>query len=161
MDQTLAAGAATTNEFLTLRLGNEEYGVEILKVQEIRGCDAVTAIAHAPEFLRGVIDLRGIIVPIVDMRIKFGLPSAEYNEFTVVIILMIASRVVGIVVDGVSDVITLQPEEIRPIPELGSAVDTRYILGIGKRAERMVILLDIERLMTSAEMQLIDAAPAA
>lgn len=95
------------NEYLTFRLGAEEYGVDILKVQEIRGYDAITQIANAPVFVKGVINLRGVIVPIVDMRIKFALGDAEYDQFTVVIILNVAGRVVGIVVDAVSDVISL------------------------------------------------------
>jgi len=149
-------GTQGSGEFLTFTLGDEEYGVEILKVQEIRGYDTVTSIAHAPEFIKGVINLRGLIVPIVDMRIKFALGKVEYNEFTVVIILNIANRVVGIVVDSVSDVITLGAEQVRPAPQLGAAVDTAYILGLGSLDERMIILVDIERLMTQPEMALID-----
>lgn len=145
------------NEFLTFSLGQEEYGIDILKVQEIRGYDAVTYIANAPEFIKGVINLRGIIVPIVDMRIKFNLGNVEYNEFTVVIILNIAHRVVGMVVDGVSDVTTLKPEEIKPAPEFGTGLDTQYLLGLGTVDERMLILVDIERLMGSRDMELIDA----
>lgn len=149
-------GGGGSGEFLTFTLGQEEYGVEILKVQEIRGYDTVTSIAHAPEFIKGVINLRGLIVPIVDMRIKFALGKVEYNEFTVVIILNIANRVVGIVVDSVSDVITLTSGQIRPAPQLGAAVDTAYILGLGSLDERMIILVDIERLMTQPDMALVD-----
>ena len=157
MSEAMHTGGAQGNgEFLTFTLGDEEYGVEILKVQEIRGYDTVTSIAHAPEFIKGVINLRGLIVPIVDMRIKFALGRVEYNEFTVVIILNVANRVVGIVVDSVSDVITLSPDQIRPAPQLGAAVDTAYILGLGSLDERMIILVDIERLMTQPEMALVD-----
>lgn len=145
-----------TNEFLTFRLGEEEYGIEILKVQEIRGYDAITQIANAPEFIKGVVNLRGIIVPIIDLRIKFRLGSADYDQFTVVIILNVAGRVMGIVVDGVSDVITLGNEQIRPTPELGSVIDTEYIMGLGTVDERMLILVDIEKLMRSRDMGLID-----
>lgn len=145
------------NEFLTFRLGSEEYGIDILKVQEIRGYDAVTTIANAPDFIKGVINLRGTIVPIVDLRIKFNLGKVEYDQFTVVIILNLSSRIVGVVVDSVSDVLTLQAEQIRPAPEFGSAVDTRYVMGIGALDERMLILVDIERLMTGEEMGLVDA----
>ena len=145
------------NEFLTFTLGQEDYGIDILKVQEIRGYDAVTHIANAPEFIKGVINLRGIIVPIVDMRIKFNLGNVEYNQFTVVIILNIASRVVGMVVDGVSDVTTLKSEEIKPAPEFGTGLDTQYLLGLGTVGERMLILVDIERLMGSRDMELIEA----
>ena len=145
---------------LTFTLGDEEYGIDILKVQEIRGYDAVTTIANTPEFIKGVINLRGIIVPIVDMRIKFNLGKVEYNEFTVVIILNVANRVVGMVVDGVSDVITLTPEQIKPAPEFGSAIDTKYVMGLGTVDDRMLILVDIEKLMTSRDMELVEVAAA-
>lgn len=145
-------------ELLTFTLGSEEYGIDILKVQEIRGYDAVTTIANSPEFIKGVINLRGIIVPIVDMRIKFKLGKVTYDQTTVVIILNIAKRVVGMVVDGVSDVTTLQPEQIKPAPEFGSSLDTQYLLGLGTLDERMIILVDIERLMSSRDMELIEAA---
>ena len=143
------------NEFLTFRLGSEEYGIEILKVQEIRGYDAITQIANAPDFIKGVVNLRGIIVLIIDMRIKFRLGSATYDQFTVVIILNVAGRVMGIVVDGVSDVINLQAEQIRPAPELGSVIDTEYITGLGTVDERMLILIDIEKLMSCSDLGLI------
>jgi purine-binding chemotaxis protein CheW len=152
------AAEADGREFLTFRLGAEEYGIEILKVQEIRGWEVPTAIANTPAFIKGVINLRGIIVPIVDLRLKFGLGEAKYDGFTVVIILSVARRVVGIVVDAVSDVITLAPQQIRPAPEFGAALDTRYITGLGTAGERMLILADIERLMTSKDMQLVDHA---
>ena len=145
-----------TNEFLTFRLGGEEYGMDILKVQEIRGYDSITQIANAPEFIKGVVNLRGIIVPIIDMRIKFKLDQAEYDQFTVVIILNVAGRVMGIVVDGVSDVISLDMEQMRPTPEFGSVIDTEYIMGLGTVEERMLILVDIEKLMGSTDMGLID-----
>jgi purine-binding chemotaxis protein CheW len=144
------------NEFLTFRLGGEEYGMEILKVQEIRGYDSITQIANAPEFIKGVVNLRGIIVPIIDMRIKFRLGEANYDQFTVVIILNVAGRVMGIVVDGVSDVISLETEQMRPTPGFGSVIDTEYIMGLGTVDERMLILIDIEKLMGSDDMGLID-----
>jgi purine-binding chemotaxis protein CheW len=147
--------AGGVSEFLTFRLGNEEYGIDILRVQEIRGYDAVTPIANSPDFLKGVINLRGTIVPIVDLRIKFGVGKAEYDQFTVVIILNIGNRVVGIVVDSVSDVTTLNSDQIRPTPELGGAVDTTYIRGLSPIEERMLILLDIEKMMLSREMGLV------
>ena len=146
-----------SREVLSFRLGDEQYGIDILKVQEIRGCDAVTRIANTPEFIKGVIDLRGLIVPIIDMRVKFNLNEAAYNEFTVVIILTLADRVVGIVVDSVNDVLMFSPEQIRAVPELGSAVGGNYISGVASAGESLILLLDIERLMSSAEMQLVDA----
>ena len=153
-----AAGAAQANEFLSFRLGKEEYGMEILKVQEIRSWEQPTTIANAPAFIKGVINLRGVIVPIVDMRIKFNLGSAAYDQFTVVIILNVAGRIVGMVVDSVSDVITLAAEQIRPAPDFSSTFDTQYITGLGTVENRMLILVDIEKLMTSADMALMDAA---
>jgi purine-binding chemotaxis protein CheW len=144
------------DEFLTFRLGPEEYGIEILKVQEIRGYDSITQIANAPEFIKGVVNLRGIIVPIIDMRIKFRLGTADYDQFTVVIILNVVGRVMGIVVDGVSDVLTLEAEQMRPTPGFGSVIDTEYIMGLGTVEDRMLILIDIEKLMGSSDMGLID-----
>ncbi|WP_199710824.1 chemotaxis protein CheW [Noviherbaspirillum cavernae] len=143
-------------EALAFKLGSEEYGINILKVQEIRGYDAVTKIANAPEFIKGVVNLRGVIVPIVDMRIKFNLGTPTYDQFTVVIILNIGERVVGMVVDSVSDVITLPAEQIKPAPEMGTALNTDYLIGLGTIDQRMVILVDIDRLMSSTEMGLIE-----
>ncbi|MEN3366873.1 MAG: purine-binding chemotaxis protein CheW [Burkholderiales bacterium] len=143
-------------EFLAFTLGKEEYGIHILKVQEIRGYENVTRIANAPEFIKGVVNLRGIIVPIVDMRIKFKLGEPTYDQFTVVIILNIGGRVVGMVVDSVSDVTTLSPEQIKPAPEMGTVLNTDYLIGLGTLDERMLILVDIDRLMSSDEMGLIE-----
>lgn len=146
-------------EYLSFSLGNEEYAVDILKVQEIRGYDAVTTIVNAPEFIKGVINLRGTIVPIVDMRIKFHLGEVTYNEFTVVIVLNLAGgRVVGMVVDGVSEVMTLPPGDIRPVPPMGSVVTTEYLTGLAAVGTRMIILIDIEKLMNSPEMGLVEIA---
>lgn len=152
-----AAVETEGREFLSFRLGAEEYGIDILKVQEIRGWESPTVIANTPAFIKGVINLRGIIVPIVDLRLKFNLGNATYDAFTVVIILSVAKRVVGIVVDAVSDVITLAPQQIRPAPEFGGTLDTRFITGLGTAGERMLILADIERLLTSKDMQLVDS----
>jgi purine-binding chemotaxis protein CheW len=143
-------------EFLAFTLGKEEYGIDILKVQEIRGYETVTRIANAPDFIKGVVNLRGIIVPIVDMRIKFQLGEPTYDQFTVVIILNIGGRVVGMVVDSVSDVITLSPEQIKPAPEMGTALNTDYLIGLGTLDQRMLILVNIDKLMSSNEMGLID-----
>jgi purine-binding chemotaxis protein CheW len=148
--------ARSAMEFLAFKLGGEEYGIDILKVQEIRGYDAVTRIANAPEFIKGVVNLRGIIVPIVDMRIKFNLGTPTYDQFTVVIILNIGNRIMGMVVDSVSDVVTLASEQIKPAPEMGTGLNTDYITGLGAIDERMLILVDIDRLMSSAEIGLLD-----
>ncbi len=163
MDQSPSNSSGTSisaNEFLTFTLGKEEYGIPILNVQEIRGYEAVTALANLPEFIKGMVNLRGIIVPIVDMRIKFNLDHADYTELTVVIILNVANRVIGMVVDGVSDVITLKNDQIKPAPEFGSAIDTKYVMGLGTVDERMLILVDIEKLMTSQDMELVEKVAA-
>jgi len=153
------AAPVRRQEFLTFRLGSESYAIDILKVQEIRGWEAPTAIANSPDFIKGVINLRGVIVPILDLRVKFRLSQATYDEFTVVIILNVASRVVGVVVDSVSDVLSLPEEAIRAAPEFASsAFDTRYITGLATVDEQLLILLDIEKLMTGADMALVDSA---
>ncbi|WP_447936803.1 chemotaxis protein CheW [Thermomonas fusca] len=149
-----SAKAATAGEFLTFTLGQEEYGVDILKVQEIRGYDAVTRLPDAPEYIKGVINLRGTIVPVIDMRVKFRL-EAKVDALTVMIVLNVANRVVGMVVDSVSDVVQLTAEQIRAMPEVGTGIDRRFLTGIGALDERMLILLDIEGLMTSTEMGLV------
>ncbi|XTZ39332.1 chemotaxis protein CheW [Salmonella enterica] len=147
------------HEYLVFRLGKEEYGIEILKVQEIRGYDRVTRIANTPDFIAGVTNLRGVIVPIVDLRVKFELNSAEFDDKTVVIVLSLnSSRVVGIVVDGVSDVLSLDAAQIKPAPDYTVTLATQYLLGLGSLNERMLILVDIEKLLNSEEMQLIDMA---
>ena len=153
---TQGEAATGGGEYLTFSLGAEEYGVDILKVQEIRGYESVTRIANTPAFIKGVVNLRGIIVPIVDMRIKFRLSEAQYNELTVVIVLNVAGRVVGMVVDGVSDVVRLSGEQIRPAPDFSSSFDVKYITGLGTVDERMLILVDIEKLMSGADMALMD-----
>jgi len=142
-----AVEQSEVREYLSFRLGTEEYALEILKVQEIRNYEAATAIANAPAFIKGVINLRGVIVPIADLRVLLGLPSAEYTPFTVVIVLNLDNATVGVVVDAVSDVVALQADQIRPAPEFSGNVDTRYVTGLGTLANRMLILADIERLL--------------
>ena len=151
-----SAKDVSTDEFLAFTLGKEEYGIHILKVQELRGYETPTRIANAPDFIKGVVNLRGIIVPIVDMRIKFNLGTPTYDQFTVVIILNINGRVVGMVVDSVSDVITLSTDQIKPAPEMGTALNTDYLIGLGTLEQRMLILVDIDKLMSSSEMGLIE-----
>ena len=153
------AGVSTSlREFLAFKLGPEEYGIDILRVQEIRSYEAPTRIANAPAFIKGVVNLRGVIVPVVDMRLKFNLERADYDASTVVIVLNIGNRVVGMVVDAVSDVITLTPDQLRPVPEFSSAVEAEHLLAIGAVGERMLILVDIEKLMSSAEMGLVNSS---
>jgi len=155
MGKNAGSKASGAREYLTFRLGDEEYGIDILKVQEIRGYEQPTRIANAPEFIKGVVNLRGTIVPIVDMRLKFNCSTVEYNSFTVVIILNLRNRVVGIVVDSVSDVMELAPEAIRPAPDIESAIDNGCILGLGSVSDRMLILLDIEKQMSNVDMGLV------
>jgi purine-binding chemotaxis protein CheW len=145
-------------EVLSFRLGGEEYAISILKVQEIRGYDNVTRIASAPDYLKGVVNLRGIIVPIVDMRIKFNVGDPTYDAFTVVIVLNINGHTIGVVVDSVSDVVTLTPDQIKAAPDLGSSVAAEYLQGLGTVGERMLILLDIDKLLSSEDMGLLAAA---
>jgi purine-binding chemotaxis protein CheW len=152
----VSADAATSiREFLAFKLGSEEYGIDILRVQEIRSYEPPTRMANAPEFIKGVINLRGVIVPIIDMRLKFHLDKVDYDAFTVVIVLNIGKQVIGMVVDGVSDVITLTPEQLRPVPQFSSAIGSDHLLAIGSVQDRMLILLNIEKLMSSAEMGLV------
>jgi purine-binding chemotaxis protein CheW len=159
-DYSSAASSNNALEFLAFHLGGEEYGIDIQKVSEIRGYEAVTRIANAPDFIKGVTNLRGIIVPIIDMRIKFQLGTPTYDAFTVVIILNIGARVVGMVVDSVSDVITLSAQQVKPAPEMGSAFNTDYLIGLGTLDERMLILIDIDKLMSSQEMGLVETLAA-
>jgi purine-binding chemotaxis protein CheW len=159
-----AAGvpAALPTEYLSFRLGGEEYGIDILRVQEIRSYEVPTRIANAPHFIKGVVNLRGVIVPIIDLRLKFACETVEYTDFTVVIVLNVHGRVIGAVVDAVSDVLALSADNIKPAPQLNASLDAGYITGIGcvknGEAERMLILTDIEALMSSAEIGLMDTA---
>ncbi|WP_110665494.1 chemotaxis protein CheW [Salinicola halophilus] len=158
---TQASAAASVNdaasrEYLVFSLGEEEYAVDILKVQEIRGYENVTRIANVPAFIKGVTNLRGVIVPIIDLRLKFNLDNVEYGGQTVVIVVNVANRIVGIVVDGVSDVMSLTQEQIKPAPEFGVTLSSDYLNGIGSLDDRMLVLVDIEKLLTHEEMQLVE-----
>ena len=148
------SSSPSSQEFLTFTLGDEHYALDILTVKEIRGYESVTKIANAPAFIKGVINLRGDIVPIVDLRIKFSVGEATYNEFTIVIVLHIHNRIVGIVVDGVSDVVNLKSDQIRPPPNFGVAFDSRYLLGLATVNDQMIIVVDISELISSEEMGL-------
>ena len=156
--QPRAATTEATREVLVFVLGDEEYGVDILKVQEIRGYDKVTPIPSAPDYLKGVVNLRGVIVPVIDMRVKFKLAEVRYDSFTVVVILRIAGRVIGLVVDGVSDVVRFAESEVKAAPQLGSVVDGSFIAGLATQGERMVLLLDIEKLLSSGELNILRAS---
>ncbi|MEI8158648.1 MAG: chemotaxis protein CheW [Burkholderiales bacterium] len=155
MEKIDEMASSEAREYLTFRLDQEEYGIDILKVQEIRGYEPPTRVANAPDFIKGVVNLRGTIVPIVDMRLKFNCSKVEYNTFTVVIILNLRSRIVGVVVDSVSDVMELPPDSIKAAPDIDSVIDSGAVLGLGSLGERMLILLDIERLMAAPDMGLV------
>src|SRR5512141_220066 len=154
--QATTAVREATREVLVFVLGREEYAVDILKVQEIRGYEKVTPIPAAPDYLKGVVNLRGIIVPVIDMRVKFGLADPRYDSFTVVIILRLAQRTIGIVVDAVSDVVGLARDDVKPAPQLGTLVDSSFIAGLGTQDDRMVLLLDIEKLLSSGALNLLN-----
>ncbi|MCX7240772.1 MAG: chemotaxis protein CheW [Burkholderiales bacterium] len=158
MEKMDELATAAPREYLTFRLDQEEYGIDILKVQEIRGYEPPTRVANAPEFIKGVINLRGTIVPIVDMRLKFNCAKAEYSAFTVVIVLNLRNRIVGIVVDSVSDVMELPADSLKAAPDIESAIDSDAVIGLGALADRMLILLDIEKLMSATDMGLVSAA---
>lgn len=160
MPSELQGSASTmpTREFLTFVLGDETYALDIMTVKEIRGYEATTKIANAPDFIKGVINLRGDIVPIIDLRIKFGIGEPTYNEWTIVIMLNIHERIVGIVVDGVSDVMNLEDEEVKPAPEFGVAFDSKYLHGLATLEDHMVIIVDIEALISSDELGLFETA---
>ena len=149
------ANGAGKQQFLSFQLGAEEYGIDILRVQEIRAYEKATRIPNTPEFIKGVINLRGVIVPVIDLRMKFGLAVVEYNEMTVVVVLNVADRTIGVVVDKVSDVLALAPGDIRPAPEFTARVENAFVRGLATVDERMLIIADIERLMTGADMALV------
>ena len=154
------AAREATREVLVFVLGSEEYAVDILKVQEIRGFDKVTPIPAAPAYLKGIVNLRGVIVPVIDLRLKFQLPEPRYDATTVMVVLRLAGRVIGVVVDGVSDVVRLAPSDVKAAPQLGTVVDGSYIAGLATQDDRMILLMDIEKLLSSAELNLLAQAAA-
>ncbi len=156
--QGQAQKGADAGQFLTLRLGKEEYAIDILRVQEIRSYEEPTRMVNAPSFIKGVVNLRGVIVPIIDLRMKLNLDTVEYNEFTVVIILNVRGTVIGAVVDSVSDVVTLTADAIKPAPQFEAALDARFITGLANVGERMLIVMNMEALMSNAEMGMLASA---
>ena len=147
-----------TKQHLTFILGGEEYGVDILKVQEIRGWEPATPIPNTPDFVLGVINLRGIVVPIIDLRLRFALPSAEFGPLTVVVIAKVVQgdkeRIVGLVVDEISDVYSVLESEIKEAPEMGGVLATEYINGLTTVDEKMIILLNVDLLVNSGVLEL-------
>lgn len=143
--------AADLNQFLTFTLQSEEYGIEILRVQEIKGFSRITPIPNAPRYVKGVLNLRGAVVPVVDLRCKFGMPETEYNQFTVIIVVTVGKRIVGLVVDAVSDVLNIGRKDVDPPPELGAGVDTSFLTGMAKSGDKLIALLNIDRLLGHEE----------
>ena len=147
-------------QYLTFNLAEEYYGVDILKVQEIKGYTNVTKIPNTPDYLKGVLNLRGTIVPIVDLRMKFGMGVTEPTSFTVVVVVNVRNRVMGFLVDAVSDVLDLNAKDIQPPPELGTTVDITFVAGIGNSNDHLVTLLDIDRVLTDDEVKAVAEIPA-
>jgi purine-binding chemotaxis protein CheW len=157
---TKGAGfAAEVNQYLTFVLGPEEYGIDILKVQEIRGYSAITAIPNTPQYIKGVMNLRGAVVPVVDLRSRFGMPVSQYDKFTVIIVVMVGTRILGLVVDAVSDVLNIPRDAIEPPPELTGSIDRSFITGLGKAGDKLILLPDVDRLINPVDMNVL--APAA
>jgi purine-binding chemotaxis protein CheW len=157
MSQSFSDGNAAT-QYLTVNLADEEYGIDILAVREIRGWTSVTRIPQAPGYVLGVLNLRGAIVPVLDLRLRFGLSREEYTGTTVTVIITVAGRLFGIVVDAVSDVLDVEQNNVRPVPDMGTAVDTEYLKGLTSIGERMVLLLDADKLLQPQDAQMLDAA---
>ena len=141
------------NQFLTFQLGEELYGVDILRVQEIKGYTTVTKIPNTPSYIKGVLNLRGTIVPIVELRTTFGMETIDYTMFTVIVVVVVRDRIMGLVVDSVSDVLNISQKDIQASPEFGSRVDVSFLNGIGKSGDKLVALLNIDRLLTENELQ--------
>lgn len=141
------------SQFLTFQLGEELYGVDILRVQEIKGYTTVTKIPNTPDYIKGVLNLRGTIVPIVELRTIFGMPAIDYTMLTVIVVVVVRDRIMGLVVDSVSDVLDISKKDIQAPPEFGTKVDASVLNGIGKSGDRLVALLNIDRLLTDGEMQ--------
>jgi len=146
------------SQFLTFQLGEELYGVDILRVQEIKGYTAVTKIPNTPAHIKGVLNLRGTIVPIVELRTKFGMNTIDYTMFTVIIVVVVREKVMGLVVDAVSDVLNIDKKDIQPAPQFGASVDVSFLNGIGKSGDKLVALLDMDRLLSEGDVQEVSAA---
>ncbi len=143
---------ADGSQFLTFNLGEELYGVDILRVQEIKGYTTVTKIPNTPPHIKGVLNLRGTIVPIVELRTKFGMPTIDYTAFTVIIVVVVRDKVMGLVVDSVSDVLNIDKKDIQPAPQFGAKVDVSFLDGVGKSGDKLVAILDMDRLLSEEEV---------
>lgn len=138
-------GLTDDAQYLTFTLANEEYGVEILRVQEIRGYTAPTPVPNTPTWVKGVMNLRGTVVPVFDVRLKFGMEPSEYDRFTVIVVVNVGTRVVGLIVDAVSDVLDIPADSIQPAPDMGGAIDTSMLQGLARNGDRLTLLLDADR----------------
>lgn len=157
LDPSDAAGSAVDGaQYLTFALGSEEYGVGILNVQEIKGWSAVTPIPNTPAYVKGVMNLRGTIVPVIDLRLRLGMPAADQGPFTVIVVLSVGTRIVGTIVDAVSDVLTIPAADVQPAPSFGSAVDLRFIAGIARANDKLVVLLDVDAMLRHDDLEALD-----
>ena len=156
LDGTTGSAAGDGTQFLTFALGAEEYGVAILNVQEIKGYSTVTPIPNTPAYVKGVMNLRGTIVPVIDLRLRLGMPPAEYGPFTVIVVLAVGTKIVGTIVDAVSDVLRIPDADVQPTPSFGGAVDTRFIAGIARANEKLVVLLDVDTMLRHEDLSALD-----
>ena len=152
------AEAVSAGQYLTFALGSEEYGIELLKVQEIKGYSAVTPIPSTPPHIKGVMNLRGAVIPVVDLRVRFGMETIEYTQFNVIIVINVGAKVMGLLVDAVSDVLNVGAGEVRPAPDFGTRADTRFISGMASAGDKIAVLLDIDRLLTEDDLNIASAA---
>jgi purine-binding chemotaxis protein CheW len=156
----VAGPTADSDQFLTFTIQGEEYGIEILRVQEIKGISKVRPIPNAPGYIKGAMNLRGTVVPIIDLRSRFGMEEAEYNQFTVIIMVSVGAKVVGLVVDAVSDVLNITKEQIEDTPDIGGEIDVSFFRGMGKIGEKLVLLLNIDRLLAGERLEATDQTAA-
>jgi purine-binding chemotaxis protein CheW len=145
-----------TNQFVTFQLGAETYGISILKLNEIIAYQSCTNIPNVPRFIKGVLNLRGIVVPVIDLRERFGMELKDYDQFTVIMILDVSGRIMGLVVDAVSDVLTLNSDDVKPRPHFSTGISTEFILGMGIKDKKFIILLDVDKLLSDEELNMVD-----
>ena len=147
--------------FLTFVLGKEEYGIEILRAREIIGLMEITTVPQTPDYMKGVINLRGKVIPVVDLRLKFSMPEVEHTQETCIIVVEVGSAQAGIIVDSVSEVTDIRGEDIEDAPDFGQEIDTDSIMGLGKTKDKIVILLDIEQVLSFEELEMVEQAETA
>ena len=153
-----AVSTCHKDQYVTFTLDDEEYGVEVLKVQEIIGYQGFTRVPSVPSFVKGVINLRGLVVPIVDLRIKLSMQEKAYDNFTVILILEVRGKTIGAIVDAVSDVVNLKEDEVQATPDFASGVSVDFIAGMGRRGDKLIIMLDIDKVLNIGDLVIADAA---